>query len=31
MELKDVNPNGENVVASNLNHANHFIFEKCGN
>jgi hypothetical protein len=29
--LNDVNSNGENVVANNLNHANFNFFEKCQN
>jgi hypothetical protein len=31
MELKNVNPNGNNVVASNLINVNSFIFENCEN
>jgi hypothetical protein len=31
MELKNVNPNGDNVVASNLNKVNFLIFENCKN
>jgi hypothetical protein len=31
MELKNVNPNGDNVVASNLINFSFFIFEKCEN
>jgi hypothetical protein len=31
MELKNVNPNGDNVVVSNLINANFLIFENCEN
>jgi hypothetical protein len=31
MELKNVNPNGDNVVASNLNNINFLFFENCEN
>jgi hypothetical protein len=31
MELKNVNPNGDNVVASNPNNANFLLFENCEN
>jgi hypothetical protein len=31
MELKNVNPNGDNVVASNLINVNILIFENCEN
>jgi hypothetical protein len=31
MELKNVNPNCNNVVASNLININLFIFENCEN
>jgi hypothetical protein len=29
--LNNVNPNGESVVANDVNHANFFFFEKCQN
>jgi hypothetical protein len=31
MELKNVNPNGDNVVPNNLININFFIFENCEN
>jgi hypothetical protein len=31
MELKNVNPNGDNVVANNLINFNFFIFGICEN
>jgi hypothetical protein len=31
MELKNINPNGDNIVASNLNNASFLIFENCEN
>jgi hypothetical protein len=31
MELKNVNPNGDNVVASNITNINSFVFEICEN
>jgi hypothetical protein len=31
MELKNVNPNGDNVVASNLNNVKLFFLENCEN
>jgi hypothetical protein len=31
MELKNVNPNGNNIVASNLMNVNFLIFENCKN
>jgi hypothetical protein len=31
MKLENVNPNSDNVVASNLINVNFFIFENCKN
>jgi hypothetical protein len=31
MELKNVNPNGDNVEASNLNNMDFFFLENCEN
>jgi hypothetical protein len=31
MELKNVNPNGDNVTTSNLNNVNFLIFENSEN
>jgi hypothetical protein len=31
MELKNVNPNGDNVEVSNLINVNSFFFENCAN
>jgi hypothetical protein len=31
MELKSINPNGDNVLASNLNNFTFFIFDNCEN
>jgi hypothetical protein len=31
MEFKNINPNGDIVVASNLNNVNFFFFENCEN
>ena len=31
MELENVNPNGDNFVASNLNNDDLIVFENCGN
>jgi hypothetical protein len=31
MELKNINPNGDDVVASNLNNMDLFFWENCEN